>query len=171
MGSWHKLFKSKHCYFFKITLPWMKIWRWWCSSYLHNHGVLLCEKVQCLKCKDTEGIHKKLIFSFLEMRNCVWYLWTCPNEFMNMAITCFHLIQFWWNLDRTQWTEFYILWWWILGLREPFCFEAAIFAKSSENLKIPSKWLFEPVCGKNSQGFSCWLFRDGQPLHCRVLFG
>ena len=108
MGSWHKLFKSKHCYSFKITLPWMKIWRWWCSSYLHNHGVLLCEKVQCLKCKDTEGIHKKLIFSFLEMRNCVWYLWTCPNEFMNMAITCFHLIQFWWNLDRTQWTEFYI---------------------------------------------------------------
>ena len=34
MGIWHKLLKSKHCYFFNITLPWMKIWRWRCSRYL-----------------------------------------------------------------------------------------------------------------------------------------
>ena len=31
MGSWFKLPKSKHCYFFNITLPWMKIWKWRCS--------------------------------------------------------------------------------------------------------------------------------------------
>ena len=43
MGSWHKLLKSKHL-FFNITLPWMKIWRWWYSRYMHNHGFLLCKK-------------------------------------------------------------------------------------------------------------------------------
>ena len=36
--SWHKLLKSKQCYFLNITLPWMKIWRSWSRRYLHNHG-------------------------------------------------------------------------------------------------------------------------------------
>ena len=56
----------------------MKIWRWQCSRYLHNHGFILCEKFQCLKFRCTEVIHKKLFLSLLEMHNCVWYLWTCP---------------------------------------------------------------------------------------------
>ena len=77
-GTRHKLRKSKYCYFFNITLPWVKMWRWWCKRYLRNYGFLLCEKFQCLKFKYTEVINKKLFFSFLEMHNCVWYLWTCP---------------------------------------------------------------------------------------------
>ena len=53
----------------------MKIWRWRCSRHLHNHVFLLCEKFQCLKFRYTEVIHKKHFLSFLEVNNCVWYLW------------------------------------------------------------------------------------------------
>ena len=77
MGSWHRLLKSKHCYFLNITLPWMKIWGWRCGRYLHNHGFLLCKKCQCLR--YTELIPQKCVLSFLEMYNCVWCLWTCPT--------------------------------------------------------------------------------------------
>ena len=66
MGSWHKLLKSKHCFFFNITLLRMKLWRWWCSRYLCNHGFLLCEEFQCLKFRYTEVIHKKLFSVFLK---------------------------------------------------------------------------------------------------------
>ena len=79
--SWHKLFKSKHCYFFNRTLPWMKIWRWWCSRYLRNHSFLLCEIFQCVvKFRYTKVIHKKLFFDFS------WNAQLCLI-FINMSIT------------------------------------------------------------------------------------
>ena len=78
MGSWHNLLKRKHCYFFNLYLPWMKIWRWRCSRYIYNHDFLLCEKFQSPKFRYTEVIHKNLFLSFLEMHNYVWYFWTCP---------------------------------------------------------------------------------------------
>ena len=65
MGKWHKLLKSKHCYFFNITLPWMKIWRWQCSRYLCNNGFLLCEKCRCLKFRYTEVIHNFFFFCWV----------------------------------------------------------------------------------------------------------
>ena len=81
VGSWHKLLKSKHCYFFNRTLPWMKIWRWWCSRYLRNHSFLLCEIFQCVvKFRYTKVIHKKLFFDFS------WNAQLCLI-FINMSIT------------------------------------------------------------------------------------
>ena len=44
----------------------MKIWRWRCSRYLHNHGFPLREKFQCLKFRYTEVIHKKLLWVLLK---------------------------------------------------------------------------------------------------------
>ena len=58
----------------------MKIWRWRCNRYLRNHGFVQCEKFEYLKFRHTEVIHKKLFLSFVKMRNCVWYLWTCPSQ-------------------------------------------------------------------------------------------
>ena len=80
------MLKSKHCYFFNITLPWIKIWRWQSSRYLCNHGFLLCWKFQCLKFRYTEVIYKKLFLSILETHNCVKYLWTCPSSFSRMTV-------------------------------------------------------------------------------------
>ena len=78
----HLQLKSKHCYFlFKTkTVPCMKIWRWRCNRYLHNHGFLQCEGFEYLKFRHTEVIHKNLFLSFVKMHNCVWYLWTCPSQ-------------------------------------------------------------------------------------------
>ena len=44
-----------------------------------NHVFFLCEKLHCLKFRYTE------VICFLEMHNCVWYLWyihklTCPSK-------------------------------------------------------------------------------------------
>ena len=58
----------------------MKIWRWRCNRYLHNHGFLQCEEFEYLKFRHTEVIHKNLFLSFVKMHNCVWYLWTCPSQ-------------------------------------------------------------------------------------------
>ena len=66
MSSWHKLLKTKHCYFFNITLPWMKIWKWQCSRYLRNHGFPLREKFQFLKFRYTEDFHKNVFWVFIK---------------------------------------------------------------------------------------------------------
>ena len=66
MSSWHELLKTKHCYFFNITLPWMKIWKWQCSRYLRNHGFPLHEKFQFLKFRYTEDIHKNVFWVFIK---------------------------------------------------------------------------------------------------------
>ena len=68
-SQWKAVQKAKsvpeiHCYVFNITLPWIKIWRWWCRRCLHNHGFLLYEKFQCVKFRHAEVIHKKLFFHF-----------------------------------------------------------------------------------------------------------
>ena len=82
MGIWHKLLKSKHCYFFNITLPWMKIWRWRCSRYLK------CEISMSKVFRYTEVIRKKHFMSFPEMPNYVWYLWYSHKlTFPSMAIS------------------------------------------------------------------------------------
>ena len=76
----HLQLKSKHCYFLKKTLPCMKIWRWQCNRYLPNYDFLQCEKFECLRFRHTKVIQKKLFLSFVEMHNCIWYLWTCPSQ-------------------------------------------------------------------------------------------
>ena len=69
----HLQLKSKHCYL-------KKNWRWWCNRYLRNHGFLQREKLEYLKFRLTEVIHKKLFLSLVKMHYCVWYLWTCPSQ-------------------------------------------------------------------------------------------
>ena len=87
MGIWHKSLKSKHYYFFHITFPRMKIWRWRCSRYLHNHVLHLCEKCQCLKFRYIEFIHKKHFLSFLKMHNCVSYLYLHKLTFLWVPVS------------------------------------------------------------------------------------
>ena len=82
--------KSKHCYFSKCNSSLnenLKITIQQILQLLHGyamqynfimHNFLLYEKFQCPKFRYTEVIHKKLFLSFLEVHNCVWYLWTCP---------------------------------------------------------------------------------------------
>ena len=87
------MLKSKHCYFFNITLPWMQILRLRRCRCIRNHGFLHWEKFQALKFMFTEVICKNIFLCFLEMHNCVWYLWTCPiaNYFWKLSITPFKI--------------------------------------------------------------------------------
>ena len=50
--SWHKLLKSKHCYFFNIT-------------YLHNYSFLLCEKLQKFEVHSSYSQKDLLEFSYV----------------------------------------------------------------------------------------------------------
>ena len=126
MESWHKLLKSKQCYFLNVTLLWIKLWRWRCTRYLCNHGFLLCVKSQCLKFMYIEIIHKKLFLSFLEMHNCVWYLWTCPyiNFHDQLTLHCTYIIM----LTKHHWKlkYFHILWGNVFPLF-PLCFSAGTY--------------------------------------------
>ena len=85
MGIWHELLISKHCYFFNITLSWIKIWRWRCRRYLHSHVFLLCEKFQGLKFRSYS--QKKHFLSFLEIHNCAWYLHVYKLTFLSVEIS------------------------------------------------------------------------------------
>ena len=95
-SQWKAAQKAKsvpeiHCYVFNITLPWIKIWRWWCSRCLHNHGFLLYEKFQCVKFRHAEVIHKKIFFCFFFkfFFFFFFFFWNAQLclTFMNMALS------------------------------------------------------------------------------------
>ena len=95
MGSSHKLLKSKHCYFFNTNLPWRRIWGWWCSRYLHNHGFLLCEKFQCLKFRYTEVIDERFSWAFLK---CLIVSDIYVHVHLHLLIVCLYRIS---NIGRS----------------------------------------------------------------------
>ena len=58
-----------------------------------------CDKFQCPQFRHREIIHIKHYFSFLEMYNCFWYLWTCQAviNFYVINKQKFALLRYWIN--------------------------------------------------------------------------
>ena len=79
----------------------MNIWRWWCSRYFHNHGFLLRKKIQRLKFRYTEVIHKKLLWVLLKCTSVPGIYEHVQHKIQRSIIfgQNWPRVLFWWKIE------------------------------------------------------------------------
>ena len=111
MGHWQKLLKSKHYYFFNITLPGMKIWRRGCSRYLHNHGFFSKWEISTSKVQLHRCYSRKTFFKFSwNAQLCLIFMTISPKIFQYLHIVYYRctLLQ---PLHKNWFCFFFLIFW------------------------------------------------------------
>ena len=65
LGRWHKLRKSKHYYFYDITFPWKKLWRWQ-SADIYVTMISFCLRNLNVYSSVTQKLSTKNFWVFLK---------------------------------------------------------------------------------------------------------